>query len=146
MYASYHVSSDMSSSNIKPPLRASDPSFNARESRLQFSPSYAIVGVYRLITDPYLYRPIWAKVQHGTQRGLIVGFAWVSLFLTLRNSRSLWFSFVLVCSDIQFAANIRSFLLEKVGWVAREDGISNWWSSSKLTSCNWSIPRDHIRL
>ncbi|SJL15113.1 uncharacterized protein ARMOST_18597 [Armillaria ostoyae] len=39
--------------------------------RLEFPPSYVIVGVYRLFTDKALYQPVWAKCKHGTQRGVI---------------------------------------------------------------------------
>ncbi|KIJ54015.1 hypothetical protein M422DRAFT_58281 [Sphaerobolus stellatus SS14] len=70
----------------RPAIRASDPSFNSRESRLRFTPSYAIVGVYRLINDPNLYRPIWAKVQHGTRRGLIVGLTWSVLTFNIQRA------------------------------------------------------------
>lgn len=45
--------------------------------RLVFPPLYAIVGVYRLLTDKLLYQPAWDKCKHGTQRGIGVGFAWV---------------------------------------------------------------------
>jgi len=45
--------------------------------RLDFPPSYVVVGVYRLCTDRLLYRPAWDKCKHGAQRGLIVGFVWV---------------------------------------------------------------------
>lgn len=55
----------------------SDPSHKARQSRLQFSPSYALVGVYRLSRDPNLYKPIWDKVRHGARRGALVGLGWV---------------------------------------------------------------------
>lgn len=67
----------MADDTKRPVLQTSDPSYHVRETRLQFPPSYALVGVYRLVTDPNLYRPIWAKVQHGTRRGMIVGFSWV---------------------------------------------------------------------
>lgn len=46
--------------------------------RLEFPPSYVIVGVYRLFTDKALYQPVWAKCKHGTQRGVIVSLIWVS--------------------------------------------------------------------
>ncbi|EPQ59956.1 hypothetical protein GLOTRDRAFT_51755, partial [Gloeophyllum trabeum ATCC 11539] len=46
------------------------------ESRMQFPPSYVIVGVYRLFTDKTLYVPAWKKCQHGVVRGLLVGGAW----------------------------------------------------------------------
>lgn len=56
------------------------PELERASYRLQFSPSYAIVGIYRLATDKSLYRPAWDKCKHGTQRGLIVGFVWVRVF------------------------------------------------------------------
>ncbi|KAF8529711.1 hypothetical protein BU17DRAFT_24936, partial [Hysterangium stoloniferum] len=62
----------------RPPF-VSDPSFNTRESRLNFPPLYAAVGIYRLLTDPKLFRPIWDKVRHGAQRGIIVGLGWTVL-------------------------------------------------------------------
>ncbi|KAJ4474285.1 hypothetical protein J3R30DRAFT_3507305 [Lentinula aciculospora] len=44
--------------------------------RLQYPPSYALVGVYRLCTDKNLYIPVWQKCQHGTVRGAAVGLVW----------------------------------------------------------------------
>jgi len=44
--------------------------------RLQYPPSYVLVGVYRLFTDKNLYIPAWKKCQHGTVRGLAVGLVW----------------------------------------------------------------------
>ncbi|KAI6140003.1 hypothetical protein BKA82DRAFT_4220261 [Pisolithus tinctorius] len=44
--------------------------------RLNFPPSYVIVGVYRLFTDKSLYKPAWDKCKHGVRRGAIVGFIW----------------------------------------------------------------------
>ena len=46
--------------------------------RLGFSPSYILVGVYRLSADPLLRVPVWDKCKHGFVRGLLVGLAWVS--------------------------------------------------------------------
>lgn len=46
--------------------------------RLEFPPSYVLVGVYRLFTDKNLYIPAWDKCRHGTRRGAIVGAIWVS--------------------------------------------------------------------
>ncbi|KAJ7647705.1 hypothetical protein FB45DRAFT_206659 [Roridomyces roridus] len=48
-------------------------------SRLQFPPSYVVVGAYRLFTDKNLYIPAWAKCQHGVQRGAIAGLIWTFL-------------------------------------------------------------------
>lgn len=45
--------------------------------RLQFPPTYVIVGVYRLFSDKSLYIPAWDKCKHATQRGAIVGVIWV---------------------------------------------------------------------
>ncbi|KAI0077459.1 hypothetical protein K474DRAFT_1595987 [Panus rudis PR-1116 ss-1] len=45
-------------------------------SRLQFPPSYVVVGVYRLFTDKSLYVPAWKKCRNGLVRGLGVGLAW----------------------------------------------------------------------
>ena len=44
--------------------------------RLEFPPSYVLVGVYRLFTDKSLYIPAWDKCKHGTRRGTIVGGIW----------------------------------------------------------------------
>ena len=64
-------------------LETMSASTATRETRLRFPPSYAIVGVYRLCTDPHLYVPIWAKVRHGVRRGAVVGFGWVRTCLEL---------------------------------------------------------------
>ncbi|OCH89737.1 hypothetical protein OBBRIDRAFT_793965 [Obba rivulosa] len=47
-------------------------------SRLHFPPSYVVVGVYRLFTDPKLYGPVWQKCRHGVVRGLTVGAVWAA--------------------------------------------------------------------
>jgi len=52
------------------------PELERASRRLQFSPSYVIVGIYRLVTDKSLYGPAWDKCKHGTQRGLVAGFLW----------------------------------------------------------------------
>ncbi|KAJ3853346.1 hypothetical protein EV368DRAFT_39093 [Lentinula lateritia] len=58
-------------------LRGDLPDHLKRSShRLQFPPSYALVGVYRLCTDQNLYVPVWQKCQHGTVRGAAVGIVW----------------------------------------------------------------------
>lgn len=49
--------------------------------RLQFPPTYVVVGVYRLFTDKLLYVPAWDKCKHATQRGAIVGAIWVRSYL-----------------------------------------------------------------
>ena len=57
--------------NVPANLRAST-------SRLQFPPSYVVVGVYRLITDKSLRVPAWEKLKHGVVRGAAVALVWVS--------------------------------------------------------------------
>jgi len=65
------------SSNLGP------PELERAARRLQFPPSYVIVGIYRLATDKSLFKPAWDKCKHGTQRGLTVGFVWVcSVFVS----------------------------------------------------------------
>jgi hypothetical protein len=49
--------------------------------RLEFSPSYVVVGAYRLLTDPKLLKPAWDKCRHAARRGAIVGGIWVRLSL-----------------------------------------------------------------
>ena len=51
----------------------------ASTTRLQFTPSYVLVGVYRLFTDRNLYIPAWKKCQHGFVRGATVGLGWVGI-------------------------------------------------------------------
>ncbi|KAL1950365.1 hypothetical protein VTO73DRAFT_5489 [Trametes versicolor] len=45
-------------------------------SRLQFPPSYVVVGFYRLVTDRNLYVPAWQKCKHGFVRGATVALVW----------------------------------------------------------------------
>ncbi|KAG9311727.1 hypothetical protein JVU11DRAFT_7967 [Chiua virens] len=63
-------------SSIKDPVPAN---LQRATLRLNFPPSYVVVGVYRLCTDRSLYKPAWDKCKHGVRRGLIVGFVWVRL-------------------------------------------------------------------
>ncbi|KAF9031822.1 hypothetical protein BDZ89DRAFT_1101048 [Hymenopellis radicata] len=53
--------------------------------RLDFPPSYIVVGVYRLFTDKALYQPVWEKCRHGTQRGATIAVVWG--FLTFKIQR-----------------------------------------------------------
>ncbi|KAH7886408.1 hypothetical protein F5I97DRAFT_1809127 [Phlebopus sp. FC_14] len=55
------------------------PELQRATLRLNFPPSYVVVGVYRLFTDESLYKPAWDKCRHGARRGLTVGLIWVSL-------------------------------------------------------------------
>ena len=55
----------------------------AATSRLQFPPSYVVVGFYRLVSDSKLRVPAWQKCKHGFVRGATVGIIWVSILLKL---------------------------------------------------------------
>ncbi|PPQ76580.1 hypothetical protein CVT26_012820 [Gymnopilus dilepis] len=52
--------------------------------RMEFPPSYALVGVYRLCTDKQLYKPAWDKCKHATQRGAVVGAIWAFLTFSIQ--------------------------------------------------------------
>ncbi|KAF8311808.1 uncharacterized protein EI90DRAFT_2952720 [Cantharellus anzutake] len=41
---------------------------------LLFTPVYTLVGIYRLLTDPFIR--VWDKIRHGVQRGILVGAIW----------------------------------------------------------------------
>jgi len=45
--------------------------------RLCFTPSYVIVGVYRLLSDKALFLPVWNMCRRGFLRGIAVGSVWV---------------------------------------------------------------------
>jgi hypothetical protein len=55
------------------------PSLARATLRLEFPPSYVLVGVYRLFTDKHLYKPAWDKCRHAARRGAIVGAIWACL-------------------------------------------------------------------
>ncbi|KAI0373679.1 hypothetical protein BV20DRAFT_937290 [Pilatotrama ljubarskyi] len=61
-----------------PPPYTEDVPENLRRavSRLQFPPSYVVVGFYRLVTDRNLYVPAWQKCKHGFVRGAAVAIVW----------------------------------------------------------------------
>lgn len=59
------------------PHLVTPPELERAVRRLQFPPSYVVVGIYRLIKDKTLFKPAWDKCKHGTQRGLMVGAVWV---------------------------------------------------------------------
>lgn len=65
----------------RPGERADDVPDNLKRAslRMEFPPSYILVGVYRLFTDKAVYKPAWDKCKHGARRGAIVGLVWVSL-------------------------------------------------------------------
>jgi len=61
----------------KEPTEHLPPNLARAALRLEFPPSYVVVGVYRLFTDKNLYGPVWDKCKHATRRGAIVGSIWV---------------------------------------------------------------------
>jgi len=54
--------------------------------RLGYSPSYILVGVYRLSTDPSLRVPVWKKCKHGFVRGLALGLVWAFFTFGIQKS------------------------------------------------------------
>ncbi|KII93002.1 hypothetical protein PLICRDRAFT_35170 [Plicaturopsis crispa FD-325 SS-3] len=52
------------------------PTLARAAQRLEFPPSYVVVGAYRLFTDRAMYVPAWDKCRHATRRGLIVAAIW----------------------------------------------------------------------
>ncbi|KIM64141.1 hypothetical protein SCLCIDRAFT_1213552 [Scleroderma citrinum Foug A] len=65
---------------VPPPPDTNVPEHLQRATlRLNFPPSYVVVGVYRLFTDKSLSKPAWDKCRHGVQRGAIVGSVWACL-------------------------------------------------------------------
>ncbi|KZS93285.1 hypothetical protein SISNIDRAFT_454431 [Sistotremastrum niveocremeum HHB9708] len=65
---------------------SSDIHASLRQSRLNFPPTYIIVGVYRLVTTKSLYVPIWDKCRHGVQRGVIVAAIWTGLTFNIQRA------------------------------------------------------------
>ncbi|TCD66516.1 hypothetical protein EIP91_001292 [Steccherinum ochraceum] len=75
-------SSDSLSSLSSPSILANKPipaNLQRSSARLQFPPSYVVIGVYRLFTDERLYKPVWDKCRHGVKRGLTVGVVWAGM-------------------------------------------------------------------
>src|SRR6266571_2063634 len=61
-----------------PPRNDNVPGSLQRASlRLDFPPSYVVVGAYRLLSDKSLSVPIWQKCRNGFLRGAAVGGIWV---------------------------------------------------------------------
>jgi hypothetical protein len=61
-----------------PPRSESVPGTLQRAAlRLEFPPSYVVVGAYRLLSDKSLFVPIWQKCRNGFLRGVTVGGVWV---------------------------------------------------------------------
>jgi hypothetical protein len=40
---------------------------------LHLPPLYTLVGLYRLVTDPFICNPVLDKIRHASIRGLVVG-------------------------------------------------------------------------
>ncbi|TFK66423.1 hypothetical protein BDN72DRAFT_799982 [Pluteus cervinus] len=52
--------------------------------RMDFPPSYVLVGLYRFCTDKLLYIPAWDKCRHAARRGAIVGAVWFALTFNIQ--------------------------------------------------------------
>jgi len=68
----------------KGPTEHLPPNLARAALRLEFPPSYVVVGVYRLFTDKNLYGPVWDKCKHATRRGAIFGSIWVFFTFTIQ--------------------------------------------------------------
>jgi len=65
---------------------------------LHFPPSYTLVGLYRLLADPFIREPVLDKVKHAFLRGVVVSTIYsITSWSTLH-----WF--------------VRKFLVGGVGW------------------------------
>lgn len=45
---------------------------------LHFPPAYTIVGLYRLLTDPSIRKPVLDKVKHASIRGAVVALVYAA--------------------------------------------------------------------
>lgn len=70
---------------------------------LHLPPSYTLVGLYRLVTDPSIRSPVLDKIKHASIRGLVVGVVYAAVSWRTID----WF--------------IRAFLVEgsgsRLGWL-----------------------------
>ncbi|KAF8079403.1 hypothetical protein FPV67DRAFT_1405545 [Lyophyllum atratum] len=73
-----------SDSSKSSPLERVPAALHHATLRLQFPPTYVIVGVYRLFTDKLLYVPAWDKCRHATVRGAVLGAIWAVLTFSLQ--------------------------------------------------------------
>ncbi|KAH7339160.1 hypothetical protein B0J17DRAFT_660003 [Rhizoctonia solani] len=53
---------------------------------LTLPPVYCVVGIYRLLTDPLIRKPVWDKCRHGVRRGGLVGLAWAVMTWKLQKA------------------------------------------------------------
>ncbi|KAF7288712.1 hypothetical protein HMN09_01377200 [Mycena chlorophos] len=74
----------LASAATSQPVTPIPESLRRATTRLQFPPSYVVVGVYRLFTDKLLYVPAWQKCHHGVQRGAIAGLIWAVVTFSLQ--------------------------------------------------------------
>jgi hypothetical protein len=72
------ITCDNPSEGSGPPRSMDVPNSLQRASlRLGFTPSYVIVGVYRLFSDQTLSLPVWELCRNGFLKGATVGSIWV---------------------------------------------------------------------
>lgn len=74
---------------------------------LHLPPLYAIVGLYRLATDPSIRTPVLDKVKHAAVRGIVVG----SVYTVLSWKAMDWF--------------IRKFLISGGWWKKGEEVLKD---------------------
>jgi hypothetical protein len=66
------------SEGSSPPKEVDLPgSLRSATQRLGFSPSYVVVGTYRLFSDRSLISPVWQGCRSGFSKSVAVGSIWV---------------------------------------------------------------------
>ncbi|WFD31223.1 hypothetical protein MSPP1_002257 [Malassezia sp. CBS 17886] len=55
------------------------------QATLSYSPAYVFVGLYRLVHDPKLWRPMWDASRAAVRRAGIVTIAWITLSLPVQS-------------------------------------------------------------
>lgn len=82
--------------------------------RLEFPPSYVVVGAYRLLSDKSLFVPMWQKCRNGFLRGIAVGGVWVCDCWQGSPPKLLTTTQYAVLSDLLYPTWAHKNLLDKV--------------------------------
>ncbi|ORY34271.1 hypothetical protein BCR39DRAFT_575803 [Naematelia encephala] len=69
---------------------------------LHLPPAYTLVGIYRLVTDPFIRQPVLDKIKHASIRGIVVGVVYAAGSWKILD----WF--------------VRTFLVGGGGWFGRK--------------------------
>lgn len=123
------------------PIDHVPPQLERATMRLEFPPSYVVVGAYRLISDGSLRGPIWNKCKHGVVRGGAVGLGWVSI---LSDGRGQGADVVVCCEWLNFVGAVYVQNTEEVCKVVHVEvsGKYNYfrsWDADVLNSCSLAL-------